>query len=93
MDREEYLMYAVNNREQVCCTCDHWTGLRANDEDGFVYSLKNIEGFCSGFKRVVNGTEFNRALTFPDTRCKSWKRWIELDSCVTTVAPLFFGTQ
>lgn len=70
-------MYKTN--EQACCTCHHWSGTRVL-EDGFVYSLKNIEGVCSGIKRVVEGTEFDRALTFPDTRCKSWGRWSELDS-------------
>jgi hypothetical protein len=73
-------MYIVKNSEQTCCTCNHWMGTRIVEEDGFVYSLKNMEGICSGIKRVVDGAEFKRALTFPNTNCKSWGRWSELDS-------------
>lgn len=73
-------MYVVKTSEQTCCTCDHWTGTRVKEEDGFVYSLKNLEGICGGIKRVVDGAEFRRALTFPNTTCNSWERWPELNS-------------
>lgn len=80
MSGKEDQMYIVKSNEQACCTCDHWTGTRVQEDGGFVYTLKNLEGICSGVRRVVDGTEFNRALTFPSTSCKSWERWPELDS-------------
>lgn len=79
-------MYTAKNGERICCTCDHWTGVRMQEDDGFVYSLKNLEGICSGLRRAVDDAAFDRALTFPDTSCKSWKRWIEPDSCATTAS-------
>jgi hypothetical protein len=80
MKSKENPMYIVKNNEQTCCTCDHWTGTRVQEEDGFVYSLKNLEGICSGIKHVVDGAEFNRALTFPSTSCNAWARWPDLSS-------------
>jgi len=85
-------MYTAKNGERVCCTCNHWTGIRVREDDGSVYSLKNLEGICSGYRRVVDGAAFDRALTFPDTGCKSWKRWIEPDSCATA-APCLDKTE
>jgi hypothetical protein len=64
-------MYVVKSSEQSCCTCNHWMGTRVVEKDGFVYSLKNMEAICDGIKRT---------LTFPNTICKSWGRWSELDS-------------
>ena len=80
-DQDEWMrdMYVVNTTEQVCCTCSHWTGSRVTAEDGLVYSMKNLEGICSGIKRREEGAEFTRALTLPDNRCMAWKKWFEIE--------------
>jgi hypothetical protein len=71
-------MYIVKGNEKTCCTCSHWSGVRAMEDGGFVYSLENLEGICQGIKRIANGTEFDRALTFPGSSCHSWDQWPDL---------------
>lgn len=73
-------MYIAKASEKICCTCNHWAGTRVVEEDGFVYSLKALEGICDGVAHQAAGTEFNRALTFPDTRCQAWEKWLELET-------------
>lgn len=74
-------MYIVKDIEKKCCTCDHWAGLRAMEEGGFIYSLENVEGICKGEERAVNGAESVRALTFPAGCCASWEKWSDLRPC------------
>lgn len=51
-------MYIV--KEKTCSTCSHWFGLRAMEENGFVYSLENLEGMCKGVKHDTDGNGFDR---------------------------------
>lgn len=71
-------MYHTRNDEQHCCTCNHWRGTRVLEEGGYVYSLKNLEGICSGIKYGADGAQFSRALTHPDTSCSAWEKWPEI---------------
>jgi hypothetical protein len=48
------------------------------EEGGYIYSLEDLEGICSGVKRTVDGAEFNRALTYPGTHCTAWIKWHDL---------------
>lgn len=73
-------MYIVKGNEKNCCTCSHWSGVRAMEEGGFVYSLENLEGVCKGIKRAANGVEFDRALTLPSASCNAWEQWTETPS-------------
>jgi hypothetical protein len=67
-------MYTVRGIKKNCSTCEHWAGLRAMDEGGFVYSLENVEGICKG-------SELDRPLTPPAACCTSWEKWSDLLSC------------
>lgn len=71
-------MYIVRGKEKTCCTCSHWSGVRAMEESGFVYSLENLEGVCKGVIRIVDGHESDRALTFPGAYCKNWDQWPDI---------------
>jgi len=71
-------MYITKATEKNCCTCNYWVGTRVVEQDGFVYSLKNLEGICNGVKRMPDGAEFKRALTFPATSCTAWQHWNNL---------------
>lgn len=71
-------MYIVKGNEKACCTCSHWSGVRAMEESGFVYSLESLEGVCKGMKRAANGAEFDRVLTLPSASCEAWEQWTEV---------------
>lgn len=71
-------MYIVKEQEKACCTCSHWFGVRAMEENGFVYSLENLEGMCKGARSVAGGSESDIALTFPDSCCKEWDQWPDI---------------
>lgn len=71
-------MYIGKASEQVCCTCNHWKGTRVLGADGFVYSMKKLEGICHGINRWEEGGEFALALTLPGNRCKAWEKWQEI---------------
>jgi hypothetical protein len=71
-------MFITKDHDQNCCTCNHWMGTRVLEEGGYIYSLEDLEGICSGVRRVVDGAEFNRALTFPGTHCNAWCKWGDL---------------
>ncbi len=75
-------MYLAKVTEMVCCTCRHWTGMQIFEEDGFVYSLKKLEGVCNSVKRRerrVGDDETSRAMTFPYTHCDAWQKWREAE--------------
>lgn len=78
MDESMRNMYVVNASEQVCCTCNSWTGSRIVGEDGYVYSMKSLEGICGVIRREP-GAEHSRALTLPDSSCAVWKKWFEIE--------------
>lgn len=71
-------MYITKGSEQNCCTCNCWLGTRVVEKDGFVYSLKNLEGICNGVKRTPDGAEFKRSMTFPASSCQAWQQWNNL---------------
>ncbi len=71
-------MYITKENEKNCCTCDFWLGTRVVEQDGFVYSLKNLEGICNSVKRMPDGTELKRTLTFPSVSCDAWRLWHNL---------------
>lgn len=70
-------MNVVNASEQVCCTCNFWTGSRIVGEDGYVYSMKSLEGVCRAVRREP-GTERSRALALPGDSCPAWEIWPEI---------------
>jgi len=70
-------MYIVKANEKRCCTCDHWTGVRAMEENGVVYSLENLEGICKDVP-LDNRNESARILTYPGAHCDAWALWPEL---------------
>lgn len=74
-------MYVIKGIEKKCCTCDHWAGLRALEEGGFIYSLENVEGICKGAERGGECAEFDRTLTAPTACCASWEKWADILSC------------
>lgn len=63
---------------QVCCTCAYWTGIRAREADGFVYTLADVHGIC---KETGQGAENPDAvrLTYPGDSCGAWQPWLEID--------------
>jgi hypothetical protein len=63
---------------QVCCTCAYWTGIRAREADGFVYTLTDVQGLC---KEGGAGGETPPAvrLNAPGGRCCAWQPWLEID--------------
>ncbi|MBS4099484.1 MAG: hypothetical protein KGZ83_21990 [Sulfuricella sp.] len=65
-------MLIVKLSERNCCTCDHWSGTRIVEEDGFVYSLENLEGVCTLSCRSSNEMV---VLSTPSGTCGSWKFW------------------
>lgn len=69
-------MYIV--KEKTCSTCSHWHGLRAMEENGFVYSLENLEGICKDVKHDTDGNGFGRTLTFPGSYCEHWDQWPDI---------------
>lgn len=71
-------MYIVKVNEQNCCTCNHWTGVRAMEENGSVYSLENLEGICKCVKHVANRDKHERILTLPSSRCDAWALWPDI---------------
>ena len=73
-------MYITKATEKNCCTCNHWAGTRAMEEDGYIYSLKGLEGICDGIAHWAAGTEFKRALTYPDTSCQAWEKWPDMET-------------
>lgn len=68
-------MLIVKSSERSCCTCDHWRGTRIMEDDGYVYSLENLEGVCT--VACCESTEMI-ALSVPSGTCKAWKTWEEL---------------
>ena len=70
-------MYIVNGNEKRCCTCDHWTGVRAMEESGAVYSLENLEGICKDVA-TANRHQSGRILTLPGAHCDAWAQWPDL---------------
>lgn len=71
-------MHVAKGAEKKCCTCEHWAGLRALDESGFVYSLEKMEGICKGAEHTAKGAESVKTLTLPTTSCASWERWSDV---------------
>lgn len=74
-------MYVVRNIERTCCTCNHWMGTRVVEGDGFVYSLKSIEGICREMRRAKI-TEGLGIVTLPAALCSAWERWHEIELAV-----------
>jgi len=74
-------MHIAKVIEKKCCTCDHWAGLRAMEEGGFVYTLENVEGICKGAENALQGAESVRALTLATGSCASWEKWSDLLAC------------
>lgn len=75
-------MYVARNIEKICCTCNHWMGTRVVEEDGFVYSLKSVEGVCRNVQRVKESGGLNSAVTLPSAACTIWERWHGLELAV-----------
>ncbi len=73
-------MYIVNGNARNCCTCDHWTGVRAMEENGSVYSLENLEGICKGAMRADQEHGNSRVLTLPNAHCDAWTLWPDIQA-------------
>ncbi len=66
-------MLTALNTEKLCCTCDHWKGVRVFEGDGCVYSLKNIEGVCRASAPTADIDSTHPLLTFPANTCPQWE--------------------
>lgn len=68
-------MFITRIGDQRCCTCNHWQGVRVTENDGYIYSLKDVEGVCHDLKPSAAGHEPRMALTFPASLCQNWEKW------------------
>lgn len=66
-------MFTTLNTEKFCCTCGHWRGVRVFEEDGCVYSLKNIDGICRAAPRTSDADTPHPLLTLPSNTCHQWE--------------------
>lgn len=71
-------MFITRIGDQRCCTCNHWQGVRVTENDGYIYSLKDVEGVCHDLKPSPSGREPCMSLTFPASVCLSWEKWDSL---------------
>jgi len=69
----EVNLYIVKETERRCCTCAFWMGIRTSGEDGFVYSLQELEGACKQAWHAMEGATTVRVLKLPDAVCSSWR--------------------
>ena len=72
-------MFIAKTTEKNCCTCHYWNGTRVTEGDGYIYSLKSLEGICDGTQQRAIRPEFNLALTFPDGGCNAWEKWLDIE--------------
>lgn len=65
------VMHIVRESDKCCCTCAFWTGARTRGEDGFIYSLLELEGLC---RRSRSGEDAPavRGATSPNAVCGGW---------------------
>lgn len=68
-------MFITRISDQRCCTCDNWQGVRVTENDGYIYSLKDVEGICHDIKPAQSGHESCMSLTFPSSLCQNWAKW------------------
>ncbi|MBS4098435.1 MAG: hypothetical protein KGZ83_16560 [Sulfuricella sp.] len=52
---------------EVCCTCNHWAGVRTVDDNRFVHSVGDVGGLCS-----FSG---NNCLADQSCIVKQWSMW------------------
>lgn len=72
---EEATMFITRIGDQRCCTCNHWQGVRVTENDGYIYSLKDVEGICHDLKPTQKGHESCMSLSFPSSSCPNWREW------------------
>lgn len=68
-------MFITRINDERCCTCNHWQGVRVTENDGYIYSLKDVEGICHGLQPPLEGRESCMSLTFPSYSCQNWLKW------------------
>lgn len=68
-------MLVVNRKEKACCTCNYWMGLRVVEEQGYVYSLENLEGTCKCARKLVTPAAMGHPVTLPNASCTAWEIW------------------
>lgn len=73
-------MLIVKSTEKNCCTCEHWRGTRIKEDDGFVYSLADLEGVCTA---VTHRTQESVFLAAPSGSCHAWKLWVDTTEPLT----------
>ncbi len=68
-------MFITRIGDQRCCTCNHWQGVRVTENDGYIYSLKDVEGICHNLQPSPAGHSACMSLTLPAALCQQWEKW------------------